>query len=422
MKIQRKKRVNVKLHIYKSINLHMLLNQPSELLLEQIILLDPKSISQLKLVNKSLCNFINNNKLYIYKKQLEQEYGTWISNPFVLHYCLQYGINIYELRSESAFKNTLRKMIFSNQTIFNFLITYVHKKNSIDKFGNTILMSLITNLHSNMQSCDDSLIKKIDFLLIQNPNVKIQNNYKQTALIYACKFCKNLEIIQKIIELGGDINRRDIYGWNALMYAIVFNNRNVVEYLSSVSKLSSYDIVEMILFKKDQFVYVNSDFEYDFAESEDITESSFFEVDEEMDMEDHFQTNFLKNIPAMNKQQEIITYINYFQIENTENIPIFISSETDFNNWLERSIYLINIEKSESCKTHLITKIYNTLISDLDRIYHSHSEIVKNLLYTLYSYKFEKKTKENIYYDCWETWVFYSYSVLHHFFTKKIEG
>jgi hypothetical protein len=398
----------------------MLLNQPSEVLLEQIILLDVKSISQLKLVNKSLYKFINKNKSYIYKKKLEQEYGDWISNPFVLHYCLQYGINIYELRNESAFKNILRKMIFSNQTIFNFLITYIHKKNSIDKFGNTILMSLITNLHSNMESHNDSLIKKIKFLLNQNPNVKIQNNYKQTALIYACKFCKNLEIIQKIIELGGDVNYRDIYGWNAIMYAIVFNNKNVIDYLSSISKLSTYDVIELILFKKDQFVYINSDYQYDIAESEDLTESSFFEVDEEMDMEDHFQTNFLKNIPGTNKQQEIITYITLFQIVNSENLPMFISSESDFNNWLDRTIYLMNIEKSESCKTHLITKIYNTLIYDLDRIYYSHPDIVKNLLYTLYTYTFEKKTKENIYYECWENWVIYSYSILYNLFTQKI--
>jgi hypothetical protein len=139
-----------------------------------------------------------------------------------------------------------------------------------------------------------------------------------------------------------------------------------------------------------------------------------------MDMEDHFQTNFLNNIPGTNKKQEIIDYINRFQIENSENIPIFISSDSNFKNWLERSIYLINTGKSESSKTHLIIKIYNTLLSNLDEIYHLYPDIVKNLLYTLYSYTFEKKSKRDIYYHCWKNWVLYSYSILHHFFTKKI--
>ena len=278
----------------------MILNQPSELIIKQLLYLDTNSLLQLKLVNKKFYNFIKQNESYIYKKNLEEEYGDWVSNPMVLYYCLQYDINIYEFKKECAFKNILRKMMFCNNTVFKFLIKYIHKINSIDKFGNSILMSLITNLHSRIQRNDNYLIQKINILLEKNPNINIKNKYNQTALIYACKFCKNKDIIKKIVDLGGDLYQRDCYGWNAIMYAILYNNREIINYLASISKISQYDILEIILYKKDNFIYINSNLEYTMSEHDDLSETSFLEIDEELDIEDYYQTNFLKNTPSMN--------------------------------------------------------------------------------------------------------------------------
>jgi ankyrin repeat protein len=396
----------------------MLLDQPSELLLSQLLLLDDNSISQLKLVNKTIYNFIKKNESYIYKKKLEQEYGEWISNPLVLNYCLQYNINIYEFKKEYAFKNILRKMIYSDIRVFKFLIKYIHKINSIDVYGNTILMSLITNLHSEM-GIDNHIIKKIHILLDKNPDISIQNNYKQTALIYACKHCKNLDIIRKIIQLGGDLYERDSYGWNAIMYAIVYNNENIINYIKLFSKISEYDIIEILLYKKDQFIYINTNFEYTISESDDLSENSFLEIDEELDLEDYYQTKFLKNNPPINKKETILNYTKNYQKSEitTDKIPLFISNEENIISWIERTFYLIGTEKSESLKIHLIMKIYNTILSNFNILFNSNPELVRNFLCTLYDYTGQNLRIDNIYVDYWAYWIYYSYSLLYYYYS-----
>jgi ankyrin repeat protein len=406
----------------------MLLDQPSELLLSQLLLLDDNSISQLKLVNKKIYNFIKKNESYIYKKKLEQEYGEWVSNPLVLNYCLQYNINIYELKKEHAFKNILRKMIYSDARVFRFLIKYIHKINSIDVYGNTILMSLITNLHSQMDMIENHLIEnhlieKIHILLDKNPDISIQNKYKQTALIYACKHCKNLDIIRNIIELGGDLYQRDSYGWNAIMYAVVYNNENIINYIKSISKISEYDIIEILLFKKDQLIYINSNLEYTISESNDLSETSFLEIDEELDLEDYYQTKFLRNTPPINKKETILNYTKNYQKSEIafDKIPLFISNEENIISWIERTFYLIGTQESESLKIHLIMKIYNTILSNFNVIFNLNPELVKNFLCTLYDYTGQNLRKDNIYIDYWSYWVYYSYSVLYYYYSEYSE-
>ena len=212
-----------------------ILKQPTELLLYQICFLSETDINQLKLVNRYLYYIIKKNEEYIYLKRLKTDYGKWILNPKILSRCLKYNININELKRYDLYKNILKKLILNNFEIANFLLTYIYEDiNLQDEYRNNMLMSLLSNIH--IQDYNLTFIKNIKLFLSKKPNVSFENYLNQTAIIYACKFCPDIDIIKTIIELGGNVHKRDFYGWNAIMYAISYNTKEVINFLKSFGK------------------------------------------------------------------------------------------------------------------------------------------------------------------------------------------
>ena len=50
-------------------------------------------------------------------------------------------------------------------------------------------------------------------------------------LIEACLFNSNIEIVKHLYEFGADINYIDENGYNSIMYAVSFGNKNIMEFL-----------------------------------------------------------------------------------------------------------------------------------------------------------------------------------------------
>lgn len=264
-----------------------ILNQPIELLIKQILYLNSNEISHLKLVNKEFFKIIKNNESYIYKKQIQKEYGELMLQPYILFHCMKYKINIQDFQNQHCFKNILRQIVFSSSEATIFIFSKIFKINSVDQHDNSMLIYLLSNIERELPnslfkyhiltSNDDysqinkdffnlnisnefydtfdneegldidhvekTVINKIKILLNANPNVKIENKSKQSAIIYACRFCKDIEIIKKIIELGGDIYKRDIYGWNAIMYAYCFNEEVFFYFFSNNINITESDLI-----------------------------------------------------------------------------------------------------------------------------------------------------------------------------------
>lgn len=400
-------------------NTPTILTQPNELLIKQILYLNSNEISQLKLVNKHFYKFIKNNQSYISKKHLEEKYGEWISDPYVLFHCMKYNLNIQDFQKQHCFKNTLRQIIFSNLEITTFIFSKIFKINSIDRYGNSILMSLLSNIYT--QSTDKKIIEKIKIILNKNPNVKIENQLKQSAIIYACTFCRDVEIIKKIVQLGGNVYERDIYGWNAIMYAIMYNSNEVVSYLNSISAITFSDVIEIVLFKKDQFIYINSNFEYNLNMNEveneftdNFSDTTMIEIDEGIEMEDYFQTNF-RFVPSINTKEQITKYCRNFNKKTSNELPVYSSHDSDILSWVERSFYLMNIEEVQSNKIHLIIKIYNSLLINFHTLFKNNKEYFINLLQYLYIlYQKNQIIEDKIYKSTWNTWISYTYYMLYY--------
>jgi len=71
-----------------------------------------------------------------------------------------------------------------------------------------------------MLACRNGLKESVKILL-KHPEIKVdfQNTYEWTALIYACKYCKDPEIIQLLLDAGANINLQTQYKSVPLFFA-----------------------------------------------------------------------------------------------------------------------------------------------------------------------------------------------------------
>ena len=83
----------------------------------------------------------------------------------------------------------------------------------------------VTNYESEAELCIDCVdeIQK----MIETENFQINtpiNRRRATLFLVACYFCSTIEPIKYLLEQGSEINRTDIFGYNAIMSVILNEN------------------------------------------------------------------------------------------------------------------------------------------------------------------------------------------------------
>lgn len=99
----------------------------------------------------------------------------------------------------------------------------------------------VANYESEAELCIDCVdeIQK----MIETENFQINtpiNRRRATLFLVACYFCSTIEPIKYLLEQGSEINRTDIFGYNAIMSVIL--NENMTDELK-------LDVIQMLIDK-----------------------------------------------------------------------------------------------------------------------------------------------------------------------------
>ena len=92
--------------------------------------------------------------------------------------------------------------------------------------GGTPLIEAIVTYHTNC----------VEKLLEIGADVNVVNNEGKTALIHAVEINNfNVRLITKLIESGADVNKKDDSGQTALLYALRKDNKETIDLLLNVT-------------------------------------------------------------------------------------------------------------------------------------------------------------------------------------------
>ena len=194
-------------------------------------------------INKSAYSVIDNlikHKVHVNLKTLKVEEGeppifSIVSSekPIeMLHYLLDKKIgNLKEIDSDG---NTLLHAAV-NSHIDLKLVKYLVDKislESINKDGETILLTALCNSRNYSQYSTASLEDIIAFLLESGAKVNVASNSGNTALIMALKFTHSLKTINHLLEKGADANMASKNQHKPIVTASIrYDNREVLSLL-----------------------------------------------------------------------------------------------------------------------------------------------------------------------------------------------
>lgn len=154
---------------------------PVELVLQNILELQHSDIKSICSVSQYIRNICKDNENYIYKKLLERDYGSWTKSPKGIYQVLNNKIDLIDFD------------IYDDQEFF-----FINKLVNRDKFKQ------LHFLHKLHIIDIDSRNGEGDNILLNHMN-HIYDNIEESK-------SKNfIEVFEKIIELGIDINTFDYY-------------------------------------------------------------------------------------------------------------------------------------------------------------------------------------------------------------------
>ena len=83
-----------------------------------------------------------------------------------------------------------------------------------------------------MLACSEQWFPAVKILVEAGANASYKNNYDQTALMFAARYCANDQIVKYLVlSAGANMENTDNTGKTALMYAIENNSDAVLQYL-----------------------------------------------------------------------------------------------------------------------------------------------------------------------------------------------
>ena len=338
--------------------------QPVELVLRELLFLDPSDFKNMKLVNRQFYNLVKQNEKFLHKKKLEQKYGKWINNPELLLACTERGVVINDLALSMQFDTIFYYIEYADYDMVKFLIKNdIVDVNIEDETGKPLLVYLFK-----------------DFFIEKNPIVldcihlflekTIKKELLELVYYYACQL-HNVKVVKRIVEKGVNTTLRNSYGWSPQMYAIMNNSETVVSYLSSLTTLMLSDISELVMYK---------------VEKNFVKENNIYEFKHEI-----------------NDNEEITSFIKMFTIER--GYYLYISDCYDnLQHFFLISSHILKYEKNTN-KIHIFMKICNTI-----NHYYSHLSMEqRNSVYNLYIQRdhcenINEDINNSIYKDIFHDW------------------
>ena len=134
----------------------------------------------------------------------------------------------FNLLDHSFISTILIKIIMSkNAILLNEILTDINEINFFDKNKRTLLM----------YSCLINDEKIFDILFKKKQNFNAQDSLKNNALHFAVKFYgmkrnySNFDKIKKLLTTEININSVNFFNQTPLMFAAIYNDENIVEYL-----------------------------------------------------------------------------------------------------------------------------------------------------------------------------------------------
>ena len=370
------------------------LNIPNEIMINILVYLDWESIQRLKLVNRRLYQVCESP--IVYERAMKMDYGKWILNPKLVNGCMNFNINMYDLKIVYQIDTLISYIYKSQWTIVKFLIRHIIEPYAKNKNGDTLDITIVktSSCYLEMRYVLHCVIKQKDLCnrIINKHNTNIHG---RSILIYSC-LNNDLDNIKMILECPiykdththADarqfILKRDKYGWNAIMYAIVYNKCEIVEFLQETYNLvlSKMDILEISIYIKTRNIVQGrwnmidtlrrireiEDFEEDEIPLDYRTVLSHFDTDQTNSQKSvqysdtELSDKIINEEEVLEKNLEIITGKKDESESNLDGTYIkYTAMEKDTSQWLEDIYFVYQNSTDLHEKKHIIMKIYNTI-------------------------------------------------------------
>jgi ankyrin repeat protein len=348
-----------------------LLDLPNEILFHIISYIDWNSIQKLRGSTRKF-NILCEHS-HIYENSMRKEYGDWILDPKYINGCMNYSINILCLNKKSQI-DTLCKYICENKwNIVKFLIRHIIDKNTRNKDGDTAGIVL---LKFGFWYIDGQRI--IEFILrgyIIDLDITATNHHGRSMLTYGCLNC-DVSMLKLILNHKSfricELTRRDKYGWNNLMYAIVYNRTDVTKYLHNKYNifLSRNDIIELEIYIKLRCI-IQSRWSFNdtlrrISEIEDFEEEYseiFRTVSNNLDSTTNVLLSNEISERLINDEDIISTNMNTVcHANNVDKYRKYISMESNIQDWVDDMFVIYKNTVELDKRKHIIMKVYNTIV------------------------------------------------------------
>lgn len=97
---------------------------------------------------------------------------------------------------------------------------------------------LINNYESEEELCIDCIDELEKIIKSETFNINSPINRRRANLfLVACYFCSTIEPLEYLLEQGSEINRTDMFGYNALMYVVSNENMDNETKLKTIQML-----------------------------------------------------------------------------------------------------------------------------------------------------------------------------------------
>lgn len=188
-------------------------------------------------------------QIALFYKYIQNNTLSKIKNPYILKTYIKYNhfkaSKLEDLINKSTFKDV--KQITKDYNVFNSLN---NKKNHVKEYNNILIFKLDSLIFEKDKlglspinyAVKNNLTKASLYILDGLPDLNIvDNHYLRTPLHYAV-LNNNIKLVNKLIKLNLNPNRKDFFNKTALEYAIINKNYPIIKSLIKMKSLNINNI------------------------------------------------------------------------------------------------------------------------------------------------------------------------------------
>ena len=200
---------------------------PIETILEQLLLLDHKTLLKTCSTNKQIKQICDNYQNTLYKNLIKKDFGIKEFDPKMIYMLLDTARSTDRFFDKNKHFELIMKNV-ENPRKLKKLVKYINI-DSRDNNGNTPDINAQNNIGDTVLTIaiKKQLPEIINRILDLKPNVNLQTNSGDTALTWALTK-STPEIINKILDLKPDINIKNNDGNTVLMFALATSTPEII--------------------------------------------------------------------------------------------------------------------------------------------------------------------------------------------------